>query len=83
VDQAAKTPFPPGAVPSASTPRLTPREVECLRMLADGESTKRIAYRLGISAKTVQHHVAAARTKLGGRNSVHVVAIAMSAGLLG
>jgi DNA-binding CsgD family transcriptional regulator len=83
VEQPAKTPRPIGAPTSMPTPRLTLRELECLRLLADGESTKRIAFRLGISAKTVQHHVAAARAKLGGRNSVHVVALAISAGLLG
>src|SRR5579863_4546490 len=33
---------------------LTPREIEVLRLMADGESNKRIAHKLGISDHTVK-----------------------------
>ncbi len=61
---------------------LTRRELQCLELLAQGESGKRIAHRLGISEKTAETYVANARRKLGGRNAVHVVAIAIVRGLL-
>lgn len=37
---------------------LTPREMQVLRLLAEGESNKSIARRLGISVHTVKFHVA-------------------------
>ena len=73
---------PPAGPPVRNAVALTPRERECLRLLAAGESTKRIAFILSISAKTAQHHVANAKAKLGARNSVHAVAIAIERGLL-
>lgn len=79
----APTALDPTALPGAAPPRLTPREIECLRLLAGGESTKRVAHRLAISIKTAQHHVANARKKLGARNSVHAVALAVAQGILG
>jgi DNA-binding NarL/FixJ family response regulator len=45
--------LPAGAWPAG----LTDREVEVLRLLARGHSNKAIARTLGISPKTVQHHV--------------------------
>ncbi len=62
--------------------RTALRELQCLELLAQGESGKRIAHRLGISEKTAETYVANARRKLGGRNAVHVVAIAIVRGLL-
>jgi len=64
------------------TPRLTPREIQCLRGLACGEAPKQIAHRLGISTRTAEHYIAAARLKLRARTATHAVAIAMAAGLL-
>jgi DNA-binding CsgD family transcriptional regulator len=43
---------------------LTSREVEILRLLADGSTNAEIAQRLFISAKTVDHHVSALLSKL-------------------
>jgi DNA-binding CsgD family transcriptional regulator len=45
--------------------RLTRRETEVLRLLADGLSDREIAARLGISAKTVEKHVGAVLRKTG------------------
>ena len=45
--------------------RLTDREVEVLRAVAQGASSKEVAQRLGISARTAQHHVAHIYRKIG------------------
>ncbi len=62
--------------------RLTRRELECLRLLAHGEQPKRIAYLLGLTTKTVEHYVTAARRKLGARTTTQAVAIAVARELL-
>lgn len=46
---------------------LTPRQREVLRLLAEGETTKAVAHRLGISAKTVEAH----RSQLMERLQIH------------
>jgi DNA-binding NarL/FixJ family response regulator len=49
---------------------LTPRQLEVLRMIADGDSTKDIARKLKISTKTVESH----RAQLMDRLNIHDVA---------
>ncbi len=44
---------------------LTDRQVEILRMLADGATNAEIAARLVLSVRTVDHHVSAVLQKLG------------------
>lgn len=44
---------------------LSDREVEVLRLVARGRTNKDVARALGISARTVQHHVAHIYTKIG------------------
>jgi len=44
---------------------LTPRELEVLRLLADGMTSNQIAERLVVSLPTVNTHVAAIFNKLG------------------
>jgi two-component system, NarL family, nitrate/nitrite response regulator NarL len=41
----------------SASAELSPREVEVLRLLAQGRSNKEIAYRLGIGTATVKNHV--------------------------
>ncbi len=50
--------------PDSSHP-LSPREVEVLRLLAEGATNRQIAERLSISERTVDHHVLHILTKLG------------------
>ncbi len=44
--------------------RLTPREREVLDMLVAGKANKRIAYLLGISPRTIEHHRATIMDKM-------------------
>ena len=63
--------------------RLTPREVEALRLLHQGLTSREIGARLGIRRKTVDAYVGHIVGKLGVRNRVEAVAIAIERGLLG
>jgi DNA-binding CsgD family transcriptional regulator/predicted ATPase len=61
---------------------LSPREREVLRLLAEGESNKQIATRLGLSAKTVMHHSVSIYRKLAVRGRAEATAYAYRGGLL-
>lgn len=58
---------PRDALPALQRYGLTPREREVLLLAARGDSSKRIAIRLGISIHTVQHHLNHANDKVGVR----------------
>ena len=60
---------------------LTPREREVFHLIADGLTTKEIARRLDISAKTAENHRARVLQKLGARNTAEVVRYAIRRGL--
>jgi DNA-binding NarL/FixJ family response regulator len=60
---------------------LTARELEVLRLLAAGETVKRIGEKLGLSEKTVANHQSVIREKLGARNGVQLARIAAEMGL--
>jgi DNA-binding NarL/FixJ family response regulator len=62
---------------------LTPREREVLHHLARGYAYKRIAARLGISARTVESHVGAVLRKLQLSSRHEVSHWAASRGLIG
>ncbi|MEU4689335.1 LuxR C-terminal-related transcriptional regulator [Actinoplanes sp. NPDC023714] len=59
--------------------RLTQRELDVLRLVADGEPTRRIAGQLGISAETVDTHIRASMRKLGARTRTEAAALAFAA----
>ncbi|MBL0869582.1 MAG: PAS domain-containing protein [Phycisphaerales bacterium] len=61
---------------------LTPRELEILRLVAQGLTTASIAKKLFRSRKTIEAHRLALGNKLGVRNRVELARIAMEAGLL-
>ncbi|MCC6315599.1 MAG: tetratricopeptide repeat protein, partial [Thermomicrobiales bacterium] len=61
---------------------LTPREVEVLRLVAQGRSDKEIAAALAISRNTASKHVAALRFKLAVPSRTAVVSAAHDLGLL-
>jgi two-component system response regulator FixJ len=56
---------------------LTPREREVLDLLVEGLPSKLIAYRLGISTRTAEHHRAAVMKKMGARTLSHLVRMAL------
>lgn len=51
-----------------AAPRLSPRQREVLRLVADGRSNKRIAIDLGVSPATVKTHVASVIATIGAQN---------------
>jgi DNA-binding CsgD family transcriptional regulator len=53
---------------------LTPREVEVLALIAEGESNKAIARRLAISVHTVKFHIASLLDKLDAEGRAEAVA---------
>ena len=69
-------------VVAAEPPVLTPRELEVLRIMAEGEANKAIAWRLGISEHTAKFHVASILTKLNAASRAEAVAIGMRKGLI-
>jgi DNA-binding CsgD family transcriptional regulator len=60
----------------------TRREMECLRMAAEGMTVPMMAEMLDISTRTVEVYLHRIVNKLGGTNKVNAVAIAVSQGLL-
>ena len=65
-----------------TTPRITDREAEVLRMMANGHSNKEISSALDITIKTVEVHKANAMRKLGLRGRTDVVRYAVMNGWL-
>jgi DNA-binding NarL/FixJ family response regulator len=62
--------------------RLSARELEVLRLVADGRSVSAIAQNLGLSEHTVRNHTRNAMTKLGAHSKLEVVVIATRLGLI-
>jgi len=62
---------------------LTARELEVLKLLAQGKANKEIAAALHISERTVKFHVSAIFTRLGAGNRTEAVRFAMQRGLIG
>ena len=61
---------------------LSPRQMAILHYLAEGETNKEIAYRLGVSAPTVSFHLKELRTKLEVRGNKKILNRALELGLL-
>jgi DNA-binding NarL/FixJ family response regulator len=73
---------PFGLVRGSAQSGLTPREVEVLRLLADGLSHDEIGRRLEIGPETVRTHARKAADRLGARTRTQAVAKAIRLGLL-
>ena len=71
-----------GATPANTTHRLTPRELEILRLLAEGLDQPSIAERLVVSPKTVSKHIERILAKLEVRSRAEAVGKAHREGLL-
>lgn len=68
-------------VPAESS-GLTGRELEVLQGVAQGERSKEIALRLGITERTVKAHLASIYTRLGVDSRAAAIAVAAQKGLL-
>jgi non-specific serine/threonine protein kinase len=79
-----------GAIAAAPRPKqprdrgdhtLTPRELEVLRLLAEGQSNQQIADTLFISERTAANHVSSILTKLGVESRTAAATLAVRRGL--
>jgi DNA-binding NarL/FixJ family response regulator len=61
---------------------LTPREVEVLKCLAEGNKNKDIGAQLFISEETVKVHIKHIMEKLGANDRTQAVAIAIRRGII-
>ena len=61
---------------------LTAREVEILALMASGLANKQVAYKLGISEKTVRNHISNMYEKLGIYDRTQAVLYAVRKGLV-
>ncbi len=66
----------PGESLTAPHPHLTPRQVEVLRLLEQGRSTKQIAAELHLSTETVRNHIRRLFRALGVHTRLEAVAAA-------
>lgn len=81
--EAGGTPAGPDGQPvSTHLARLSPREVEVLRLLVEGQTDKEIASRLAIRRGTVSNHVSAILDKLGVPSRAAAAAAAVRDGLI-
>jgi len=65
--------------PTPPPPQLTPRQVDVLRLLEQGRSTKQIAAELHLSTETVRNHVRHLLRALGVNSRLEAVATARAA----
>ena len=61
---------------------LSGREIEVIRLVADGQSNKEVGDALGLSALTVKSHLARIARKLGTGDRAEMVALALRAGVI-
>jgi NarL family two-component system response regulator YdfI len=75
--------IPTQAAQLATRPdELTPREIEVLRMLAEGLGNREMASRLGISDHTVKFHISSILDKLGASTRTEAVTMGIRMGII-
>lgn len=74
-------PLPPPAADEPAVP-LTSREIEVLRLMADGSSTRKIADELFISTATARNHIQHIIEKLGVHSKLEAVSLAFRRSLI-
>jgi two-component system, NarL family, response regulator YdfI len=74
---------PKPAATAQTDSTLTEREIEVLRLAAKGERNKEMAYKLGITERTVKAHLQSIYQKFGVDSRAAAVAVAAGKGLLG
>jgi len=73
---------PAALIPDRPAHRLTPREIEVLRLLSEGCDTADIAQRLAYSEPTIKNVIQRLFEQLKVRNRPHAVAVALRAGII-
>ena len=63
-------------------PALTPRQLEVLKLLAEGRSAREIGQRLYLSEATIRNHVRSLLQSLGPHSQLEALAMARKLGLL-
>lgn len=76
-----RPPGAPGGHPGGYR-ELSGREVEVLRLVAEGQSNKAIGVSMGLSALTVKSHLARIARKLGTGDRAGMVAVALRTGII-
>jgi len=67
--------------PASAAPHpFSPRELQVLSLAAEGLTNKEIAYRLGVSERTVQFHMNSVFNKTGTGSRTEAVALALRSG---
>lgn len=77
-----RPPGAPGGHPGGGYRELSGREVEVLRLVAEGQSNKAIGVSMGLSALTVKSHLARIARKLGTGDRAGMVAVALRTGII-
>lgn len=65
-----------------SRERLSPRQAQILKLIAEGRTTKQVALELAISVKTVETHRSALMTRIGIHDVAGLVRYAVKVGLV-
>jgi DNA-binding NarL/FixJ family response regulator len=68
--------------PDQSVEDLTPRELEVLRLMAQGLSNRKIAEQLAVNERTIKSHVGEILSKLGVENRTQAVTYGAAHGLI-
>lgn len=68
--------------PRSETPALTAREIQCIRLAAQGLTISETASRIQVAERTVEFHLGNATRKLGAANKLRAVVIALQLKLI-
>jgi len=68
--------------PNKSIEALTPREMDVLKLMAQGLPNRRIAEQLAVNERTVKFHVSTILSKLGAANRTEAISLAVVRGLI-
>jgi len=66
----------------AGDDQLSPREMDVLRLIGEGNANKQIADKLSIGETTVKNHISNILSKLGANDRAHAVTIALQRGII-
>lgn len=72
----------PSHEPGGTSARLTPRQRQVIRLLAEGVTARGIADRLGLAETTARNHIRAVLGELGAHSQLEAVARARAQGLV-